>query len=90
MSTNQATRRHHHVAQEVAPGAWQPAKPARDNSLWHRWKKERACRRETGHCWHPEGFHDWFCCMCAGETEGMPAQKCVHCLAEQAAAEVAS
>lgn len=70
---------HHSVKREVVPGVWEVARPLRDTSRWHRWRQERACRKTTGHCWHPDGFVDWFCCMCSANTDGMPPQRCVHC-----------
>ena len=70
---------HHTKAREVAPGHWAVVKPLRDSSLWHRWKAERACRATVRHCWHPEDLIGWFCCECGAETDGMPAQDCVHC-----------
>jgi hypothetical protein len=72
---------HHRTAREIAPGVWDVARPLRDTSLWHRWKQERACRKATGHCWHPEALIDWFCCLCGADTDGMPPQECVHCRA---------
>jgi hypothetical protein len=84
------TTTHHANMAMTAGGAWRPLRPARDTSLWHRWKRERACRREVGHCWHPHGFTEWWCCACGGETEGHPPQKCVHCLAAQAAGTLAT
>lgn len=74
---------HHVNSAEVAPGIWRPHRPARDTSLWHRWKRERACRKTLGHCWHPEPetMIDWFCCACGGEADGQPPQECVQCLA---------
>lgn len=81
---------HHLNAAEIAPGVWQPARPLRDTSLWHRWRRERACRQTVGHCWHPESLIDWYCCECGGETDGQPPQKCVHCLGEEAGSRFAS
>lgn len=78
-----ATATHHENRVEVAPGVWRATRPERASSLLRRWTRERACRGEIGHCWHPDGFAEWFCCSCGGETEGQPAQECVHCLAEQ-------
>lgn len=48
---------------------------------WTQWRRQRVCRKATGHCWHPaeNSLVDWWCCMCSGETEGMPADKCKHC-----------
>lgn len=53
--------RHHTVVRRVG-GTMEVARPLRDASWWHRWKAERACRKTLGHCWHPMGFVDWFCC----------------------------
>lgn len=71
--------RHHRVRHRTAAGALEIVRPVRDTSWWHRWKAERACRKQLGHCWHPEGMIDWWCCLCSGETEGMPEQRCVFC-----------
>jgi hypothetical protein len=70
---------HHTNAREVAPGVWEVAKPLRDSSFWHRGVQERACRKATGHCFHPEDLIGWFCCLCAAETDGMPKQECALC-----------
>jgi hypothetical protein len=70
---------HHSIQREVAPGYWEVAKPERDSSIWHRWRQERHCRTTLGHCFHPEGFSDWFCCECGAETDGMPPQRCCYC-----------
>lgn len=75
-----APMRHHRVRREVAPGVWEVARPLRDTSWWHRRKQERACRKTLGHCWHPAGFVDWWCCECSAETDGMPAQECKICV----------
>lgn len=72
--------RHHAVVRRVAPGVTEVVRPLRDTSWWHRWRQERACRRATGHCWHPEDLIGWWCCMCSGETDGMPKQECGYCL----------
>lgn len=60
------------------------ARPLRDSNWWHRWRQERACRKTVGHCWHADeqAMIGWFCCMCGGETDGMPPQRFVHCTAE--------
>jgi hypothetical protein len=71
---------HHATKRQIAPGIWGHARPLRDTSWWHRLKRERACRKTTGHCWHPDGLIDWWCCMCGADTEGSPPQNCVHCV----------
>lgn len=43
------------------------------------WRERRACRRDIGHCWHAEGFTEWWCCACGADTEGMPVQFCRYC-----------
>jgi hypothetical protein len=58
---------------------YEVARPLRATG-WTQWRAERRCRKTTGHCWHPEGFIDWWCCMCSGEASGMPAHKCAVCL----------
>ncbi len=72
-------QRHHQNLRRVSPGVSEVARPLRDTSWWHRWEAERACRKAYGHCWHPDGFVEWWCCMCSGETDGMPPQECVFC-----------
>lgn len=76
-------QQHHRNLREVIPGRWEVARPLRDTSWWHRWRAERACRKQFGHCWHPDetGMIGWFCCMCSGEVDGMPDQNCVFCTA---------
>lgn len=75
---------HHRVKVRSAAGTLEVARPLRDTSWWHRWRQERACRKATGHCWHPDGFVDWWCCMCSAGTDGMPPQRCVHCATDGA------
>jgi len=72
---------HHTTVRRIAPGITEVARPLR-GAGWTRWKAERTCRKTTGHCWHPEGMIDWWCCMCSAETDGMPTQRCVHCTSE--------
>lgn len=67
---------HHRNLREVLLGRWEPARPLTDSSWLHRAADRRRCGRETGHCWHAEGFTEWWCCMCGGDTDGMPAQNC--------------
>lgn len=69
---------HHSVMRRIG-GVTVVARPLRAG-WWTQRKAERACRKTTGHCWHAEGLVDWWCCMCSGETDGMPEQRCVHCL----------
>lgn len=77
------TGTNHHAARELtAAGTWKVARPLRDTSWWHQWRREWRCRRETGHCWHPEEMIDWWCCACSAATEGMPPQRCVYCAGE--------
>lgn len=72
-------RRHHSTHASAAPnGPWEVARPLRVG-WWEQRVREWRCRRETGHCWHPEGMIDWWCCECSGETDGMPAQRCLLC-----------
>lgn len=73
------TNRHHVTKVQVIPGVWDYARALRDTSWWHRWRAEQACRKTTNHCWHPDAFADWWCCMCSADTGGMPPQQCVHC-----------
>ncbi|GAA0738601.1 hypothetical protein Drose_04375 [Dactylosporangium roseum] len=72
---------HHSTKAQVAPGIWDVARPLR-GSWWIQWQAERACRKAYGHCWHPEGLTDWWCCMCSADTEGAPPQRCKICTAK--------
>lgn len=76
--------RHHTNRRRTAAGTWEVARPMRYTSWWDRWREERACRKRYRHCWHPEGMIDWWCCLCSAETEGMPPQRCVQCVADGA------
>jgi hypothetical protein len=71
----------HHQNAVLHGGLWTIARPLRDTNPWHRWRQERRCGKEVGHCWHPdyEDWIGWWCCMCSKETEGMPPQRCRHC-----------
>jgi hypothetical protein len=71
--------KHHSVTKRVG-GQLVVARPLRAG-WWTQRKQERACRKAFGHCSHPDGFVDWWCCMCSGETDGCPPQECVHCVA---------
>lgn len=73
---------HHASGRQVSPNFWEPDRPIRDTSPIDRWRREHACRKEVGHCWHPEGLIDWWCCLCAAEMDGMPSQACRYCLAD--------
>jgi hypothetical protein len=68
------------VVTERISGHWTVARPLHDSSWWHRVWQERACRKSTGHCWHPEAMIDWWCCMCSAEIDGLPPQRCRYCL----------
>ncbi len=74
----------HHSTMANVPGTklWHVARPLRPTGWLLRRQIERDCRKRTNHCWHPEGMIDWWCCMCSGETEGMPGQQCMHCVGE--------
>lgn len=84
MTTDLAPRptAHHRQKRQVVPRVWEIARPLRDTSRWRRWRQERACRKATGHCWHPDSFTTWWCCMCSADadTDGMPEHRCTHCL----------
>lgn len=69
---------HHATMRRIAPGVTEVARPLRGTG-WTQWRAERACRKTTGHCWHPDGFVDWWCCSCSAETDGMPEQRCTSC-----------
>lgn len=77
-----AEGRHHSIMRRVGGGA-EIARPLRDTSWWHRWRAERACRKTLGHCWHPDGLVDWWCCECSAETDGMPKHECTVCAGER-------
>lgn len=50
-----------------------PAKPLRDTSPWHRWRRQRACHKVGGHWWHPaDTMIAWFCCQCGADRDGTP------------------
>lgn len=55
------------------------ARPARGSGLTQR-HRERVCHKTIGHCWHPGGMIDWWCCECSAETDGTPPQNCIHCV----------
>lgn len=74
--------RKHHSVVERRGGLKVVARPLRDTSRWHRRKREDACRKTTGHCWHADGMVDWWCCICSADIEGMPPQQCIYCLDE--------
>jgi hypothetical protein len=60
-------------------------------TFWDQWRRERACRRDTRHCYHPaDVMIGWFCCMCSADTDGMPDQRCVFCKAATIAFEAAA
>jgi hypothetical protein len=71
---------HHSNLAERALGIWQVARPLRVG-WWEQRKRERRCRQELGHCWHPDGYVDWWCCECSADTDGMPLRRCGHCAA---------
>lgn len=74
---------HHVTVRRVAPDVTEVARPLRGTG-WTQWRAERACRKSTAHCWHPEGMVDWWCCMCSADTDGMPEQRCTYCTAPPA------
>jgi len=76
------TGHHSHVLAAPGTGKWVVARPPRDTSWWRRRKQEKACAGTAGHCWHAGGFIDWWCCMCSGEVDGMPDQRCIYCVAQ--------
>ena len=71
----------HHATLVERAGRWEVARPVRDVSWWQRRKTAKFCRRHTNHCWHPAAMIDWWCCMCSSETDGLPPQRCVYCVA---------
>jgi hypothetical protein len=79
VTTNDLGRWHHANQTETVSGVWEVARPLRDTSRWRQLRREWRCRTTVGHCWHPIGMIDWWCCVCSGETDGMPAQNCAHC-----------
>lgn len=72
---------HHATIREITPGLWDIAQPVRATGWWFRRRYERSCRINIGHCWHPTGMIDWWCCECGSETDGMPPQNCRLCKA---------
>lgn len=78
----------HHQTRRRRSGldGWEIARPLRDTSWWRQWRRERACRKAFGCCWHPDemGMIGWWCCMCSGEIDGMPPQRCAFCTAKPA------
>lgn len=56
-------------------GVWFPDQPVRTFELfWRRWAREWACKRQSGHWWHPVHgtMIEWFCCRCGKTCDGMP------------------
>lgn len=54
-------------------GVWFPAKPAREQRWWDQRLRERACKKNGGHWWHPaDPMIEWFCCQCGKDRDGMP------------------
>lgn len=75
----------HHTLR-CGPDGGEVARPPRRPSRWQQWRRKRACRRLTHHCWHPaDAMIEWFCCMCGGDIDGMPAQRCTMCAGQRAA-----
>lgn len=80
LATNPITAMVHGMNHHYGAPPIDVARPARLTSRWQQWKRERACRRLTYHCWHPaNAMIEWFCCMCGGDVDGMPAQRCTMC-----------
>lgn len=71
------TAAHHGVRQHLG-GTWVIARPLRAG-WWTQRRAERRCRDAIGHCWHPDGYVDWWCCECSAETDGCPPQRCSIC-----------
>lgn len=86
MSEGVSAVNHHGVRLEVIPGHWEVARPARLASPVEQWRRSRECRREFGHCWHPQELILWWCCLCGTDIDGMPSQDCRFCLDDKAAA----
>jgi hypothetical protein len=54
-------------------GVWFPARPMREQHWWDQWLRERACKKNGGHWWHPaDAMIEWFCCRCGKDRDGMP------------------
>jgi hypothetical protein len=54
-------------------GVWFPARPMREASWLDQWRKQRACKRNGGHWWHPaDPMIEWFCCRCGKDRDGTP------------------
>ncbi len=70
---------HHTIVVRVAPGVTEIARPLRASGFFLRRRLERNCGKTLGHCWHPDGMIDWWCCNCSGDEDGMPPQRCRIC-----------
>jgi hypothetical protein len=73
---------HHAARLNRGNGAgYEVARPAQFTSRRQQRRRERACRKTIGHCWHPASGMgvDWWCCECSGETDGNPPNRCAQC-----------
>jgi hypothetical protein len=63
-----------HTAWENKAGSvWFPAQPDREQGWWQQWRRERACKKNGGHWWHPaDAMIAWFCCRCGKDRDGSP------------------
>ena len=69
----------HHATKVRTPVGDEVAQPVRATGVT-RWRVERACRKQIGHCWHPaDAMIAWFCCECGSERDGMPPHTCRLC-----------
>jgi len=54
-------------------GAWFPLRPMREQRWWDQWLRERMCKKNGGHWWHPaDPMIEWFCCRCGKDRDGTP------------------
>ncbi len=75
----------HHTRFVIRSSTRRYAIPDRLRPFWRQWRRERECRQAIHHCWHPApaSLIGWDCCECGGFTEGMPPERCTHCVMMQ-------
>lgn len=69
----------HEIAHRRPSGRHVPPYRAVDRMPWLARQRARMHCWKHGHCWHPDSFADWWCCLCPGGTGGMPDQRCLFC-----------
>ncbi len=75
----------------IGPPGQEAEPPQRERSWLRQRLRERTCAQMTGHCFHlpQDSLIDWFCCMCAGQAQGLPPQRCRLCLGRRAMCDAA-